>query len=100
MCLFHSPNPNLACLSDTRGSETKDEVSRLADASAVECLLLLVTLVFFLFCFSDVVTQAVVYSHVKIKPSADAASSSSNKRADADDVTYSEVLVLYPQSKS
>lgn len=47
-------------------------------------------------------TQDVVYSDVKLSLSAGAAPSSKNKHAEAehaDDVTYSEVLVLCPQPR-
>lgn len=47
--------------------------------------------------------QDVVYSDIKIKPSADAPSSTSHKCADtaaSEDVTYSEVLVVQQQSSS
>lgn len=43
--------------------------------------------------------EAVLYSDVRIKPSADAAALSSDGCAETDDVTYSEVLVLCQKSK-
>lgn len=84
--------------SDTRGPAMKDKVSRLPFHKW--CWMFVLTTMFVL---SDVGTQGVVYSDIRIKPPADATSSSSDRcteTAHTDDVTYSEVLVLYQKSKS
>lgn len=97
-CLFQPPN--LKRISVFRYSWASDERRGEAPPLPQVAQMFVGTKIFVL---SDVGSQGVLYSDIRIKPSAEATSSPSDRCAETahtDDVTYSEVLVLYQKSKS